>query len=124
MMDVPARVEFAPPVSNAGAPPAGVLRDAAAQEAGRLASQTRASRRMLLGLQQPKKRPRSLIGRHPILFGTLVGFTSGFLIGYLPGDDAVFDDFTAGFNGLVLGGAGAAVGAGVGAIVGAVTKDE
>jgi hypothetical protein len=54
------------------------------------------------------------IKRHPAIFGSIVGFFTGFWIGYLPGDDAVFDDFDAGFNGLVLGG----VGAGVGAIVG------
>ena len=63
-----------------------------------------------------------MIGRHPVLFGTLIGFGGGFLIGYVPGDDGVFDDFTAGFNGLVLGGIGAGIGAGLGAIVGAATK--
>ena len=72
--------------------------------------------------QQPAPQKRSWIGRHPALFGALVGFGSGFLIGYLPGDDGVFDDFTAGFNGLVVGGVGAATGGAVGAIVGALTK--
>lgn len=72
--------------------------------------------------QQREPQKRSWIGRHPVLFGTMVGFGAGFLIGYLPGDDGVFDDFTAEFNGLVLGGAGAAVGAGIGAIAGAATK--
>ena len=67
-------------------------------------------------VQQPGQQKRSWIGRHPVLFGTLVGFGAGFLVGYLPGDDGVFDDFTAEFNGLVLGG----VGAGIGALVGAV----
>ena len=70
----------------------------------------------LLRLQQPRPQKRSWIGRHPVLFGTLVGFGAGFLIGYLPGDDGVFDDFVAEFNGLVLGG----VGAGAGALVAAV----
>jgi hypothetical protein len=69
----------------------------------------------LRALQQPRQE-RGWIGRHPVLFGTLVGFGGGFLIGYLPGDDGVFDDFTAKFNGLVLGG----VGAGVGAVSGAI----
>ena len=69
----------------------------------------------LRALQQPRPEP-GWIGRHPVLFGTLIGFGSGFLIGYLPGDDGVFDDFTAEFNGLVLGG----VGAGVGAVSGAI----
>ena len=67
-------------------------------------------------------RKRSWIGRHPVLFGALAGFGGGFLIGYLPGDDVVFDDFTAGFNGWVLGGIGAGTGAAAGAIIGATTK--
>ena len=62
---------------------------------------------------------RSWIGRHPVIFGTLVGFGAGFLIGYLPGDDAVFDDFVAEFNGVVIGGVGAGIGAAIGAFVGA-----
>ena len=69
----------------------------------------------LRALQQPRQE-RGWIARHPVLFGTLIGFGGGFLIGYLPGDDGVFDDFTAEFNGLVLGG----VGAGVGAVSGAI----
>jgi hypothetical protein len=52
----------------------------------------------------------------------LVGFGGGFLIGYLPGDDVVFDDFVARFNGFVLGAVGAGTGAVVGAVVGATTK--
>ena len=72
--------------------------------------------------QHPGTQKRSWIARHPVLFGALVGFGGGFLIGYLPGDDGVFDDFTAGFNGWVLGGVGAGTGAAVGAIVGALRK--
>ena len=72
--------------------------------------------------QQSGDRKRSWIGRHPVLFGAIVGFGAGFLIGYLPGDDGVFDDFSAGFNGLVLGGVGGGGGAGIGAIVGASAK--
>jgi len=69
-------------------------------------------------LQQPRQQQRlGWIGRHPVLFGTLVGFGGGFLIGYSRGDDGVFDDFTAEFNGLVLGGVGAGVGAMSGAIL-------
>ena len=41
----------------------------------------------------------------------------GFLIGFLPGDDAVFDDFDASFNGLVIGGVGALTGAVVGEVL-------
>jgi hypothetical protein len=52
----------------------------------------------------------------------LIGFGGGFLVGYLQGDDGVFDDFTAGFNGFVLGGIGAGAGAAVGAVVGASTR--
>jgi hypothetical protein len=73
-----------------------------------------------LAAQTPAPRRRSWISRHPVFFGTLVGFGAGFLIGYLPGDDGVFDDFTAGFNGWVMGG----IGAGTGAIVGAATTPD
>jgi hypothetical protein len=61
---------------------------------------------------------RNWIVRHPTLFGALVGFGGGFAIGYGAGDDGVFDDYVASFNGLVLGGIGAGVGAGVGAAFG------
>ncbi len=64
------------------------------------------------GQISPEK--RRWIGRHPVLFGSLIGIGAGFLAGYLPGDDGVFHDFTAGFNGLVIGG----IGAGAGAIIG------
>jgi hypothetical protein len=70
--------------------------------------------------QAPQRRQASWIARHPILFGSLVGFAGGFLIGYAAGDDGVFYDFTAEFNGCVLGG----IGAGAGAFVGwALTRD-
>jgi hypothetical protein len=61
---------------------------------------------------------KNWIKRHPVLTGALVGFGAGFLIGYLPGDDGVFYDFTAEFNGMVLGG----IGAGAGAVVGALAR--
>ena len=67
--------------------------------------------------QQPGPQKRNWIQRHPVLFGTLVGFGGGFLIGFLPGDDAVLDDFDASFNGLVVGGVGALAGAIVGEVV-------
>jgi hypothetical protein len=70
-------------------------------------------------VQQAGPQEGNWIGRHAVLFGALVGFGGGYLLGYLPGDDAVFYDFTAEFNGLVLGG----VGAGVGALVGAVATN-
>ena len=52
----------------------------------------------------------------------MVGFGSRFLIGYLPGDDAVFDDYVAGFNGAVVGGIGAGAGASIVAIVQALRR--
>ena len=66
--------------------------------------------------QQNAARKRGWIARHPVLFGALAGFGTGFLIGYAAGDDGVFYDFTAGFNGVLLGGIGAGAGAAVGAI--------
>ena len=36
--------------------------------------------------------------------GAVAGFAAGFTIGFAAGDDGVFDDFTGGFNGCVLGG--------------------
>jgi len=64
-----------------------------------------------------KTQRRGWVRRHPVATAALVGGGSGFLIGYLPGDDGVFYDYTAGFNGLVVGGIGA--GAAV-AVVGVV----
>src|SRR5207249_11689811 len=52
----------------------------------------------LLAAQTSAPRRRSWISRHPVFVGALVGFGAGFLIGYLPGDDGVFDDFTAGLD--------------------------
>lgn len=91
------------------------IQAAVARESARLIL-TSSTRSPSLGALQQPRRERGWIGRHPVLFGTLIGFGGGFLIGYLPGDDGVFDDFTAEFNGLVLGG----VGAGVGAVSGAI----
>jgi hypothetical protein len=74
------------------------------------------------GVRQGQPQRRRWVQRHPIWTAALVGFGSGFLIGYLPGDDAVFDDFTAGFNGTVVGGIGAGGAASVVAIVQALRK--
>jgi hypothetical protein len=52
-----------------------------------------------------------------VLFGTLVGFGSGFLIGVAAGDDGVIDDMTAGANGWIVGGIGAASGAAISFII-------
>ncbi len=70
----------------------------------------------IASLQQSPGR-RNWVQRHPVWTAAMVGFGSGFLIGYLPGDDAVFDDFTAGFNGTVVGGIGAGAGASIVAII-------
>ena len=51
-----------------------------------------------------------------------IGFWTAFFIGSLPGDDGVFDDFTATFNGMVVGGIGAGVGAVTGAVVSAASR--
>jgi hypothetical protein len=67
-------------------------------------------------------RSRNWVQRHPVLTGTLIGAGTGFLIGYLPGDDGVFYDYTAGFNGTVLAGVGAGAGASIVAIVQAVRR--
>lgn len=98
--------------------PAGWAERSINREVSRLTLLPTAASSFLVRQQsQPKK--QNWIQRHPALFGALVGFGGGFLIGYLPGDDAVFDDFQASFNGLVIGGVGALAGA----IVGEVTVD-
>lgn len=98
------------------------LERAADREVPHLTRSTAFADSALRARQQPGAQKRSWIGRHPVLFGALVGFGGGFLIGYLPGDDGVFYDFTAEFNGLVLGGVGAGIGAAVGAVVEALSK--
>ncbi len=101
---------------------AGWFERAAEREVRRLKPSTAFADSGWLLVRQPGPEKRSWIGRHPALFGALVGFAGGFLIGYLPGDDGVFDDFTAGFNGWVMGGIGAGTGATVGAVVGLSRK--
>ena len=51
--------------------------------------------------QQGAVQKRGWIKRHPALFGGLVGFGGGFLIGYAAGDDGIFDDFSSEANGRV-----------------------
>jgi hypothetical protein len=104
------------------APIAGWLERAAQRDVPRLKLAAAIADSAFSAVQQPPPRKRSWIGRHPALFGALVGFGGGFLAGYLPGSDGVFDDQTAGFNGWVLGGVGAGAGALAGAFVGAATK--
>jgi hypothetical protein len=65
--------------------------------------------------QNPQK--AGWIRRHPILFGTLAGFGTGFVIGCLPHEDNALYLFPGCYNGLYVGGIGAGIGAAVGAIV-------
>jgi hypothetical protein len=100
----------------------GWLERAADREVSRLARLRSVADSTRRARQQTGRQERGWIGRHPALFGVLAGFGGGSLIGYVPGDDAVLDDFTAGFNGLVVGGIGAGTGAAIGAFVGEATK--
>ena len=100
---------------------AGWLKRAASRELARL-NAAASTDSALLRVQQPGQRNRSWIGRHPVLFGTLVGLGGGYLVGIGAGEDGIFDDFTAGENGLFVAGIGAGTGALLGAIVGAATK--
>ena len=59
------------------------------------------------------------IARHPVLFGTIVGFGAGFAVGYATGNDAARGDPSSDYltpeeKGLLFGG----IGAGIGALVG------
>lgn len=67
-----------------------------------------------LSEMKTEEKHKGWIKRHPVLFGTIVGFSSGFLIGYAGGDDGILYDFTAGATGIILGGMGAGGGAFVG----------
>jgi hypothetical protein len=75
------------------------------------------SRRLDLPTSPQGSAKGNWVKRHPILFGTLVGFGSGFVIGFAGGDDGVFYDFTALANGLFVGGIGAGGGASIGFII-------
>ena len=101
---------------------AGWLERAASRELARLNLAAPSTDSALLPVQQPGQRKRSWIARHPVLSGTLVGLGGGYLVGVGAGEDGIFDDFTAGENGLFVAGIGAGTGALVGAIVGAATK--
>lgn len=110
-----------PVVSGSGAHPLSV---AGRRAVGELVAEMSATREVArgLGTQTARTPRRSWAARHPVLLGSLVGFGTGFLIGYLPGDDGLFYDFTAEFNGMVMGGIGAGTGAAIGAIVDASRK--
>ena len=96
------------PTSREFTPP----REVIARDSARLSHLVLADARRAQETKAPKR--RNWIQRHPSCFGAMIGFVGGFLIGFLPGDDAVFDDYAAAFNGVVLGG----IGAGTGAILG------
>ena len=56
--------------------------------------------------------------------GALSGFAAGLVVGLAAGDDGVFDDMSAGSNGLILGGIGAGAGALVGKAVETTRRQE
>ena len=62
------------------------------------------------------------VRRHPVRTAAIAGAVSGFAIGWAAGDDAVFDDFTGEFNGVLLGSICAGAGASLVAIVQAVRR--
>lgn len=117
-MVVATLVSASPAFATDGAPdePATPIRTGVRVEVARLVAAEPAVASSTTGLQQSPGR-RNWVQRHPVWTGAIVGFGAGFLIGYLPGDDAVFDDFTAGFNGHVVGGIGAGAGASIVAII-------
>ena len=73
-----------------------------------------------LQAQQPAAQDRSWIRRHPVLFGTAVGFASGYLAVRLtsPPEEDTGNEFSPEFYALVVGGMGAGVGALIGFLVG------
>ena len=100
--------------------PAGVLRKAIVDEAGRLGRGFPSS-----SLQQPQPKQRSWAGRHPVLVGALIGagiggVAKGSLLG-LPNDACIVDSETTGCTGASVA-IGAGLGAGVGALVGLVVS--
>lgn len=113
----PSRATHLAAVSTATGP----IAKAASREAHRLATLPRSG--SAPRAQAATRGERNWIARHPMLFGAIVGFGAGFAIGYGAGDDGVFDDFTAGSNGLFLGGIGCGIGAGVGLLAAHVGGD-
>jgi len=70
---------------------------------------------------------RSWIGRHPVLFGTIVGLGVGFAVGYATGDPNArdcpgCDNLTPEAKGVLWGGIGAGAGALSGLVIGAIAK--
>ena len=87
-------------------------------DAPRRSNMTRSLDRTASFLLPPQGPPKqNWIKRHPVLFGSLVGFGGGFLVGAAGGDDGIFYDFTATGNGLILGGFGAGGGAVIGLLI-------
>jgi hypothetical protein len=113
--------EASGPIPNVQLPKEGSLAEAAAREVRR-SRLLPASLPVVAPAPQAGQPKRSWMGRHPTVAGTLIGLGAGFLIGWVPGDDGVFDDFVAEFNGIVVGGIGAGAGAAVGAGIGALMK--
>lgn len=107
--------------------PAGLLHEAVAREATKLAAtiQTPAP-------SSPPQENSHWIARHPALTGALIGLGIGFSIGaatcnYPTAEGSSCSDYTYPGNarllgGLTTGGFGAAIGAGVGALVGVIAR--
>ena len=72
----------------------------------------------LAGAQAPRR--SSWIQRHPVKSAAIAGGIGGFAVGIAAGDDGVFDDYTGGFNGVVLGGLCAGAGAAMVAVIQAI----
>jgi hypothetical protein len=106
---------------TAGGDPTRPIQTTARIEVARLLAAEAAAEPVTVA-HQTQPRRRNWVQRHPVWTAAMVGFGSGFLIGYLPGDDAVFDDYVAGFNGAVVGGIGAGAGASIVAILQAVRR--
>ena len=102
--------------SAAGAAPDDSISRAIKQEAAR---QTRLNTsKRFSQAQQPQSRERSWAGKHPVLFGALLGAGVGGLGGATLGSDCGREESFCSRKGLVQ--IGAAAGAGVGALVGLV----
>jgi hypothetical protein len=77
--------------------------------------------------QQNQPKGRSWIGRHPVLFGTVVDFGAGFACGCKTGDPTArncpgCDNLPPETKGMLFGGIGAGAGALAGLIVSAIRK--
>ena len=80
--------------------------------AGRCRRRRRGRRLAACGAQPQNSRPPSVLKRHPVLIGSIIGFVGGFSVGLALGGRIA--DWSSELAGVVIGG----IGAGAGAIVG------